>query len=69
LKPLDLKPRIENSIESLDITQITEGITKGRATFKPQPNLLAASTSDLAPSVDEQQPQPKKKKHPKKPKT
>jgi hypothetical protein len=37
LKPLDLKPRIEHSYEAMDLSHFSEGVTMGRATFKPQP--------------------------------
>jgi hypothetical protein len=44
LKPLDLKPMIEHSYEAVDLSHLSEGVTKGRATFKPQPQ---PSYSDL----------------------
>ena len=68
LKPLDMKPMVENSFEGADLSHFSEGITKGRATFKPQPQL---SHSELNTTTDDllRKEAPKKKKLMKKPKT
>ena len=50
LKPLDMKPMVENSFEGADLSHFSEGITKGRATFKPQPQL---SHSELNTASDD----------------
>ena len=73
LKPIDLKPRIENTIESVDLP---EAVTKGRATFKPhvdeshsQLNTLSEDAASSSHIKQDAHQQPKKKKQPKKPKT